>query len=156
SLYEAYDRGARMAVLPDADGNLTEGPGFNVFVLRDGTLLTPDSGVLEGVTRRTILELAHEAGIPTRLARLPAGQLGEAEEGVLPSTAGGVTPVVVVDGRTVGDGKPGPVTRRLRELYWAAHDNPRYTTPIEYSEVVEQRQEAAIRHGAVSLSASRN
>jgi branched-chain amino acid aminotransferase len=138
-LYEAYDRGARTAVLPDADGNLTEGPGFNVFVLRDGALLTPDSGVLEGVTRRTILELAQEAGIPTCLARIPAGQLGEAEEVFLTSTAGGVTPVVVIDGRTVGDGKPGPVTRRLRELYWAAHDNPRYATPIEYSEVVEQR-----------------
>lgn len=130
-LYEAFDRGARTTVLPDRDGNLTEGPGFNLFVLRRGQLLTPESGVLEGITRRTILELAARAGIPATPARIPGHALGEADEIFLTSTAGGVMPVCTVDDRPVGDGRPGPITRQLRDLYWAAHTDPRYATPVE-------------------------
>lgn len=126
------DRPGVAVVLPDADGNITEGPGYNVFALVDGVFVSPARGVLEGVTRKAVLDVAADAGIPARLGTLTAEQLRGAEEVFLTSTAGGVMPIVAVDGRTLGDGTPGPLTRRLRAAYWAAHDDPRWTTPVEY------------------------
>ncbi|MEM7273317.1 MAG: aminotransferase class IV [Actinomycetota bacterium] len=130
--FEANQRGGTVAVLPDLDGNLTEGPGFNVFLLIDGRLHTPDRGVLEGITRRTVLELAEEHGLQTSVAPIPVDHAVAAEEAFLTSTAGGVMPVTTIDGRPLGDGTPGPVTTRLRQAYWDAHVDPRWATPIEY------------------------
>lgn len=130
--YEAFDRAARTAVLLDANGNVTEEPGFNVFALVNGTLMTPEAGVLEGITRRTVLELAQQHDQPVQACAVPATVLMTAHEVFLTSTAGGVMPVISVDGRQIGDGRPGMVTRRLRELYWAAHDDARYATPVDY------------------------
>lgn len=131
-LFEAYGRGGETAVLPDRDGNVTEGPGFNLFALIGGRLVTPRSGVLEGITRKTVVELADRAGCPVTFVDLPVADLARAEEVFLTSTAGGVIPVGRIDGRPVGDGRPGPVALRLRELYWAAHEDPAYTTPVDY------------------------
>jgi branched-chain amino acid aminotransferase len=131
-LFEAYERGAVTAVLPDADGNITEGPGFNVFALVDGAFVSPSSGVLEGITRRTVLELAADLGVPARLGTLAASDLQRADEVFLTSTAGGVMPVATVDGRPVGSGGPGPRTMQLRNAYWDAHRDPRYATPVSY------------------------
>jgi branched-chain amino acid aminotransferase len=131
-LFEAYDRGAFTAVLADAEGYITEGPGFNVFAYHQGCLLTPASGVLEGITRRTVLELAAEAGIPAKMDRFRADVLRAADEIFLTSTAGGVMPVTVLDDQQVGDGKPGTLTMRLRQRYWEAHDEARWTTPVDY------------------------
>jgi branched-chain amino acid aminotransferase len=131
-LYEAYDRGARYPILLDYEGNVTEGAGYNVFALVGGRLLTPSSGTLEGITRRTILELAERDGIPAESAQLSEETFRSATELFATSTAGGVMPIVSLDGEPVGDGAAGPVTRRLRELYWQAHEDPRYTTPVDY------------------------
>lgn len=133
-LFEAYEKGGQTAVLLDRDGNVTEGPGFNLFALIDGALVTPESGVLEGITRRTVMELAEEAGRPVRCARLPAAELARAEEIFLTSTAGGVMPVARLDGRPVGAGVPGPVSLDLQARYWAAHEDPRYATPVRYED----------------------
>jgi branched-subunit amino acid aminotransferase/4-amino-4-deoxychorismate lyase len=103
-----------------------------VFALVNGEFVTPERGVLEGVTRRAVLDVAVDEGIPARLGVLTVDDLSAADEVFLTSTAGGVMPVVSVDGRVLGDGTPGPLTRRLRDAYWAAHDDPRWTTPIEY------------------------
>ncbi len=132
-LYEAYDRGARYPVLLDHDGNVTEGAGYNVFALVDGRLLTPSSGTLEGITRRTILELAEREGIPAESVPLSEEAFRSGAELFATSTAGGVMPIVSLDGEAVGDGTAGPVTRRLRELYWQAHEDPRYITRVDYS-----------------------
>ena len=132
-LYEAYDRGARYPILLDHEGNVTEGAGYNVFALVAGRLLTPSSGTLEGITRRTILELAGREGIPTETVRLPEETFRSGTELFATSTAGGVMPIVSLDGQAVGDGSAGPVTRRLRELYWRAHQDPRYITRVDYS-----------------------
>ena len=132
ALFEAYDRDARYAVLLDGEGNVTEGRGWNIFMLRSGELLSPDDGVLEGITRRTVLELSRELNVEGRLAKFSAHDLRGADEVFLTSTAGGVMPVRSIDGRPVGDGAPGPVTRRLTDLYWALHDDPRYSTPVRY------------------------
>jgi branched-chain amino acid aminotransferase len=132
-LFEAYERGGKNAVLVDAEGNLTEGPGFNVFAYGNGTLLTPARGVLEGITRRTVLDLAEEQGIPAKLEMLNMDALRAADEIFLTSTAGGVMAVTTLDGEPVGDGKPGEVTTLLRKRYWEAHDEDRWTTPVDYA-----------------------
>jgi branched-chain amino acid aminotransferase len=131
-LYEAYERGGETAILVDREGNVVEGPGFNVFVVRDGVILTPDSGVLEGITRRTVMELASDLGIPLERRSVPACEMRRAGEVFVTSTAGGIMPVTKVDGEAVGDGEPGPVTSRLRDAYWELHQDPRYATPVSY------------------------
>jgi branched-chain amino acid aminotransferase len=131
-LLEAYGRGGETVVLVDARGDVVEGPGFNVFAVKNDTISTPDRGVLEGITRKTIIELAAEHEIPLEARPVPAHELRRADEVFLSSTAGGVIPVTTVDGRAVGDGVPGSLTRRLREAYWKLHDDPRYALPVRY------------------------
>jgi branched-chain amino acid aminotransferase len=133
AMFEAYDRNARYALLRDRDDNLTEGRGWNIFVLQDGKLLSPEQGVLEGITRRTVVELSSRLNLECRLAPVPAAALHRADEVFLTSTAGGIMPVRSVDGAKIGDGAPGPVTTRLTELYWKLHDDPAYSTPVRYT-----------------------
>lgn len=131
-LLGALDAGGDTVLLTDAGGNVVEGPGFNVFAVRAGRLVTPREGVLEGITRRTVIEMAQALGIPVELRALPARELRDADEAFLSSSGGGVLPVTRVDGRPVGDGRIGAVTQRLVETYWAWHRDPRYATPIAY------------------------
>ncbi|HIC28507.1 MAG TPA: branched-chain amino acid transferase [Rhodospirillales bacterium] len=132
ALFEAYDRKADYAVLLDAEGCVTEGRGWNIFALRQGALLSPDDGVLEGITRKTVLELSADLNVDGRLARITADELRGADEVFLTSTAGGIMPVKSIDKKIVGDGAPGPVTQRLTELYWKLHGDPELTTPVNY------------------------
>jgi branched-chain amino acid aminotransferase len=131
-LYEAYDRGGETVILVDREDNVVEGPGFNVFAVKDGRIATPYRGVLEGITRKTVIELAagHEIALERRA--VPAGEVRRSDEVFLTSTAGGVIPVTTVDREPVGDGAPGPITLRLREAYWNLHGDPRFATPIRY------------------------
>jgi len=131
ALFEAYDRDVDYAVLLDDEGCVTEGRGWNIFALKGGVLTSPDSGVLEGITRKTVLELSDGLNIEGRLARLPVDELRGADEVFMSSTAGGVMPVRTIDGEAVGDGAPGPVTQRLSEQYWKLHEDPAYTTPVK-------------------------
>ncbi|MCG8361053.1 MAG: aminotransferase class IV [Kiloniellales bacterium] len=130
-LYEAYDRGAENALLVDFAGNVTEGAGFNVFAVKDGGVVTPGRGVLEGITRRTALDLCAELGIAAAQRSLPADELRAADEVFISSTAGGIMPVTKIDDAPVGDGRPGPTTARLAQLYWAKHRDPDWTTPVD-------------------------
>lgn len=131
-LLAALDAGGDTVLLTDAQANVVEGPGFNIFAVRDGRLVTPKQGVLEGITRRTVLEIAQAAGLPVEMRALPVAELRAADEAFLTSSGGGVLPVTRIDGRPVGAGQPGAVTQRLRETYWAWHRDPRYSTPIAY------------------------
>jgi branched-chain amino acid aminotransferase len=133
-LLEAYDHGADLVVLRDRSGAITEGPGYNVFAWVDGRWLTPAGGTLAGITRRTVIELARQAGQQVHEGRLSDADLRRAAEVLITSTAGGIMPVTVVDGRPVGTGRPGPLTRQLRDRYWAAHADPRYAIPVRYDE----------------------
>ena len=135
ALFQAYERGGESAVLVNAAGDIAEGPGFNVFAVVDGELITPDSGVLEGISRRTMIELARAAGIPMRVAPLPVAALRRAGEVFLSSTGGGAIGVSQIDGVPIGGreaGDFGPVTRQLQAAYWALHDDPRYAEPVRY------------------------
>lgn len=129
-LFEAYDRGRENVVLVDLEGNVAEGPGFNLFAIKDGSAVTPDRGVLEGITRQTALDLCAELQIPVAAAPLSVAAVRSADEIFITSTAGGIMPVTRIDGEAVGDGRPGPLTGRLTELYWEKHANPAWTTPV--------------------------
>ncbi|WP_158880637.1 aminotransferase class IV [Amycolatopsis anabasis] len=131
-LYEAYERGGRYPILLDQAGNITEGAGYNLFAVVGERLLTPASGTLEGITRRTVLELAAEAGIRAEAVDLDEDLFRTAREIFATSTAGGVMPVTSLDGEPIGDGRAGPMTTLLRERYWRAHREPRYRTPVDY------------------------
>ena len=107
---------------------------FNVFVYdRDG-LRTPEAGVLKGITRQTVIDLAEEQGIPVRRDMFGADILMGAEEVFITSTAGGVIPVAKVNGRTIGDGKPGKITMLIQKRYWEAHEEGQWVTAVEYPE----------------------
>jgi branched-chain amino acid aminotransferase len=130
-LFEGLDRGADTSVLCTPDGRLSEGPGFNLFVVRDGAIFTPQGNALEGITRRTILELASDLGIKAEEADMEADQLRDADEAFLSSTAGGVMPVATVDGRPLGHGAgAGPLSLRLRTEYWARREGGWLATPV--------------------------
>jgi branched-chain amino acid aminotransferase len=130
-LFEAYDRGAENVVLQDGAGGIAEGPGFNIFAVNAGRIVTPASGVLEGITRRTTLELCAELGVPAEPAPLSLERLTGADEVFISSTAGGIMAVTLIDGRPVGDGQAGPITKRLTALYWQKHEDPEWTTPVD-------------------------
>ena len=115
---QAIDAGADAAVLCGISGFLSEGPGFNLFWIKDGTLFTPRTNVLEGITRRTVFDLAQEAGLLVEMGDYPEGTLMRADEVFISSTAGGIMPVTHVDATQFGDGTPGPLSRQLRGLYW--------------------------------------
>ncbi|MCW2759613.1 MAG: hypothetical protein JWO46_3359 [Nocardioidaceae bacterium] len=129
-LFEAYDRGGDQSLLLDHEGNLTEGPGYNVFAVVDGRLVTPSNGVLEGITRRTILELAEADGLETSETQVSEHDVRSATELFATSTAGGVMPITRLDASPVSDGQVGAVTRRLRDLYWAAHTTEPFATRV--------------------------
>lgn len=115
----ARSRGAHEALLTGADGQILEGATSNVFALVDDRLVTPpcDAGILPGVTRRVVLEIAGRLGLPTDERAVDRGLLTRADEVLLTSTVREVVPVVAVDGDPVGGGAPGPVARDL----WVAY-----------------------------------
>ncbi len=131
-LFQAYDAGADTVVLVDREGNIAEGPGFNVFVVEGGHLVSPASGVLDGMTRRTIIELCEETNTRCELAKISPARARAADEVFVSSTAGGVIPVTKVDGQDVGDGAPGPVATRLNDLYWSKREAGWHATPVDY------------------------
>ncbi len=131
-LFDAYDRGGENAILIDLRGNITEGPGFNVFTVSAGEVSTPGDGVLQGITRQTALDLCAELGIAANLGAVSAEALRTADEVFITSTAGGIMPATRIDDSVIGDGRPGPMTRRLTELYWDKHRDPSWTTAIAY------------------------
>jgi branched-chain amino acid aminotransferase len=133
-LLEAYDRDAVLPILSDGDGNVTEGPGVNVFAVRGGALRTPDRGVLEGITRLTVLDIAAELGIEADIGAVPLSTLYDADEIFLTSTAGGVMPVAELDGRPVRGGGVGELTARIRQTYWDWHEDPRFTRSVDYGD----------------------
>lgn len=132
ALWEAFEQGSQLVVLRDGAGNISEGPGYNVFALHDGRWLTPGRGTLEGVTRGTVIELCGELGVAVEVGDLTAEVLRSADEVIATSTAGGIMPVTTVDGELVGEGQPGVESMRLHALYWAKHADPTWSTAVDY------------------------
>lgn len=131
-LFGALDAGADSVLLVDALGNVVEGPGFNVFCVSHGDLVTPNEGMLEGVTRRTVIEMAQSLELQVHQRAVPPDELRGAEEVFISTSGGGVLPVTRVDNRAIGNGTVGPITRKLVDTYWAWHADPAYSLAIDY------------------------
>jgi branched-chain amino acid aminotransferase len=118
---EAIQAGCLEALMLNHKGEVAECTGDNIFVVTRGVVRTPplDAGILEGITRNAVLELAQRAGIPTREEPLTRHDVYTADECFLTGTAAEIIPVVKCDGRVIGSGKPGPITRQLRERFFA-------------------------------------
>jgi len=116
---EAKENGYDEAILLDTDGFIAEGPGENIFIVRKGMLkTTPLTSVLEGITRDTIVQLAHKQHLSFREERFTRDDLYLAEEAFFTGTAAEMTPIREVDGRSIGSGKPGPITASLQEAFF--------------------------------------
>ncbi len=119
---EALDSGFDDVVWLSAQGFVEEAPRSNVFLVKDGVLRTPALGVLHGITRRTFFDLAEELRIPVEGAAITAFDLFVADEVFTCSTSGAALGVREVAGRMVRGGAPGPITRKLNELYWSKRE----------------------------------
>jgi len=116
---EALRNGYDEAIMLNDGGSVSEGSGMNIFTVSNGTVYTPpvSSGILEGITRNTVMELLHAEGVEVIQAELARGSLYAADEVFLTGTAAEVTPVVSIDGRVIGSGEPGPVTRKSQDMF---------------------------------------
>ena len=121
---EAQRLGFAEGIAMAANGLLSEGAGENLFLVFDGALHTPpvSAGILDGITRHTVMTLAREAGIAVIERDLPREAMYFADEMFMCGTAAEVTPIRSVDGKPVGSGAPGPLTRQLQELYFGLFD----------------------------------
>jgi len=102
------------AIMLDMRGYVSEGAGDNVFILKKGTLITPPlrAGVLEGITRLVMTEIADNMGIETIQRDITINELENADEAFITGTIGEIQPLIEIDGRTIGSERPGPVTKR--------------------------------------------
>ncbi|MGA7979007.1 MAG: branched-chain amino acid transaminase [Chromatiaceae bacterium] len=119
ALKEALDCGYDEALLLDAEGYVMEGSGENIFIVRDSVLYTPDlTSALDGITRKSVIALATEIGLSVVEKRITRDEVYIADEAFFTGTAAEVTPIREVDGRIIGEGSRGPITKRLQELYF--------------------------------------
>ena len=128
--FEALAAGADTPLLLSTDGFLTEGPGFNVWIVKGGKALTPGTNMLEGITRLSVFDLCKEIGLTAETADLSREDLLGADEAFISSSAGGVIPATKVNHQPVGNGLPGPISRRLGDLYWEKRENGWLSTPV--------------------------
>ena len=119
---EAMLSGYEEAILLDTEGYVAEGSGENIYIVKDGTLFTPplSSPVLAGITRDSVLRIARDQGVPIVEQKFTRDTMYLADELFMTGTAAEVTPVREVDNRRIGRGEPGPVTKKLQEMYFRA------------------------------------
>lgn len=119
---DALNSGYDEAILLNIDGYVAEGPGENVFIVKNGKLITPpiSSGALVGITRDSIIKIAHDEGISFEESDFKPDELYAADEAFFTGTAAEVTPIREVDGKPIGGGKRGPITERLQRIFFNA------------------------------------
>ena len=126
---EAKRNGFEEAILLDLDGNVSEAPGENIFIIRDGKIFTPplNSSALEGITRDAIIKIGKDQEIQVSENEITRSELMMADEVFLTGTAAEITPIITIDGKKIGNGKPGNVTKKMM---------------VEYQEIVMNKKEA--------------
>ncbi|WP_026154861.1 branched-chain amino acid transaminase [Thiolinea disciformis] len=119
ALRDALDDGYDEALLLDTDGFVAEGSGENFFLVKDGVIYTPDlTSALDGITRRTLLAMASDLGIEVREKRITRDEVYIGDEAFFTGTAAEVTPIRELDRRPIGEGKRGPITEKLQNLFF--------------------------------------
>lgn len=133
AMREAFEGGYDLPVLLDSEGLVAEGSGYNVVVVKDGILSTPARNALPGITRRSLFEIAERLGYQTRIGDVTVEDLANADEFFTCTTAGGITPLISLDGKPIGEGVPGPITSLLLREYWAEMDaDLPHVQPVKY------------------------
>ncbi len=132
-LFEAKEKGFETVVLADQNGLITEGPGFNIFAIKDKRLITSSHGVLAGITRKTVFEIATELGLEIEVRDLPIAELLSADEIFISSSGGGIMQITRVNKTIFSNGKTGPITQQMINIYWSWFSKPEFTTAIDYS-----------------------
>jgi branched-chain amino acid aminotransferase len=134
---EAQEAGFDEAIVLTQDGHVSEGSAENIFLVREGVLITPPGtdNILEGITRASVLKIAADAGIPTLIRQVDRTELYIADEVFLCGTGAQISPVTSIDRRQIGKGERGPLTRKISETYFAAvrGKSPQYrswVTPV--------------------------
>ncbi len=131
-LYDAYESNAETAVLLDDNGHICEGPGFNIFIIKEGELATPDYSVLLGITRQTVMDICKNIGLSCYARAITPEELKNADEVFITSTAGGVMPVTKVNHELIKDGKVGIISDVIIKNYWNMHFQGEWSFPITY------------------------
>jgi branched-chain amino acid aminotransferase len=116
--FQAYEANRDDAALAGPDGNLAEGPGFNIWVIKDGVCATPEENILLGMTRKSVIEVCGMENIPLQSRAVSIDELRNADEAFATSSAGGVMPITAVDDKPLGNGAPGIVTSQIFDGYW--------------------------------------
>lgn len=133
-MFEAKDKGFDTAILLDSEGYLTEGAGFNVFIVKGDKVITPDRGALRGITRLAVLDLCPELGLEPIVGPITFEELMDADEVFTTTTAGGVMPCARVNERIYGNDRPGPISAKIKETYWRKHKEGWHMTPVNYAD----------------------
>jgi branched-chain amino acid aminotransferase len=119
ALQEAVSAGADEALMLDNEGYVMEGTGENIFIVRNGTIFTPDlTSALEGITRDTVVSLIAELGLELIEKRITRDEVYVADEAFFTGTAAEVTPISELDGRAIGSGARGPITEQLQSRFF--------------------------------------
>ena len=132
ALFRALDDGYDTTVLLDNQGHITEGPGFNIFAVIKGVVVTPRSGILEGISRKTVMEICVELNIPCNATNITQDELLNADEVFTATTAGGLTPVTKINNNIFGNDAIGPITATILKTYWAWHSQESLIERIDY------------------------
>ena len=133
ALFQALDAGYDTTVLLDHNNLVTEGPGFNIFAVINGSVVTPKSGMLEGISRKTVLEICEALSIPCAATDISEEAFMNAEEVFTATTAGGPVPVTRVNGRIFGNDAIGPLTAKILHTYWEWHKREDLALKICYA-----------------------
>lgn len=116
---EAISCGYDEALLLDTEGYVSEGSGENIFIVRDGALkTTPLTSILEGITRDSVMKIARDEGLRVAEERFTRDELYIADEAFFTGTAAEITPIREVDGRAIGEGRPGPITKKIQSIFF--------------------------------------
>jgi branched-chain amino acid aminotransferase len=132
---EVWDGGYDDALMLDIRGYVSEAAGYNIFAVVNGGLITPENNILEGITRRAVMNIAEDLDIPVKEGLFVPYDFTTADEVFLTNTVSGLTPVTNIDGWKIGSGKIGPVTAKIREIYNHMLETGKSGTPV-YPEVM--------------------
>jgi branched-chain amino acid aminotransferase len=148
AIRDAARRGYDEALLLDANGNISEGSAENIFIVRDGQLLTNDEqdSILPGVTRDAVIKMAQGLGIPLKITRLHVEDLLAASEAFMTGTGVEIVPVSEVDGMRIGSVVPGPITAKVQQIFTAitSNTNPAYREWLHFVESTQSMRMSSV------------